>query len=194
MSSSRVILIGCIACALSAVIIITAQPTQAACGSCGSAGKKAVKHTHALSAGTGYSELTDATKAGLEAANKAKKAIGKITPKLVLVFGLARNFDQAKALAAVTSVFDSGIVHGTAGYNSISEEGNAGTISVLALGGDKLGVTPVIADVTNKDFEACGKKIGKRLSYPSKVHHSGKVVILLGDCWATATCRPMTKS
>ena len=180
----RIILIGCVACLISAAAIVTTpRAAESACGACGA--KPASKHSHAITAGTGYSELADATKAGLQAAKKAKKAIGKVKPKLVLVFALSSKFDQAKALATVTSVFDANIVYGGAGYNSISEEGNAGTISVLALGGD-IRVTPIIADVEKKDYQACGKKIGEGLKKASEVKADGKVVILLGDCHVPA--------
>ena len=179
---SKVLFTGCAACLMAAAIVmVTVQPAESACGVCGAEGKAGAKHAHAVTAGTGYSALEDAEKAGIEAATKAKKAIGKVTPKLVLVFGMAKKFDQAKALAGVVSIFDAGIVHGCAGYNTITEEGNAGTVSVLALGGE-IGVTPVMAAVENKDLEACGKAIGKKLEHPSKIKHSGKVVVLIGDC------------
>jgi hypothetical protein len=200
MKLNKVILTGIAAClAVAMILTVTATPADAACGSCGAKGKPETKpadaaggsrdtkgkteakHAHAVVAATGYSALEDPKKAGLEAANKAKKGIGKVTPKLVLVFVMSKKFDQAKALEAVVSVFDAGIVHGCAGYNTITEEGNAGTVSVLALGGE-IGVTPIMAPVENKDYEACGKAIGKKLEHPSKVKYSGKVVVLIGDC------------
>jgi hypothetical protein len=180
MKLNKVILTGIAAClAVAMVLSITVQATEAACGSCGAAGKTGAKHTHAVSAGTGYSALEDPEKAGLEAANKAKKAIGKVAPKLVLVFGMAKKFDQAKALASVTSVFDPKIVYGCGGYNTITEEGNAGTVSVLALGGE-ITVTAVLSD--DKDLTAAGKAIGEGIKKASEVKQSGKVVILVGDC------------
>jgi len=178
MKLNKVILTG-IAATLTIAMILTATatPTDAACGACGA--KPAAKHAHAVSAGTGYSALEDPTKAGLEAATKAKKAIGTVKPKLVLVFGMAKKFDQAKALAAVITLFDADIVFGCAGYNTITEEGNAGTVSVLALGGE-ITVTPIMSD--NKDLTAAGKAIGEGLKKASEVKQSGKVVILVGDC------------
>ncbi|MBT3199099.1 MAG: hypothetical protein HN350_04195 [Phycisphaerales bacterium] len=139
----------------------------------------------AVSAGTGYSELTDATQAGIEAATEAKKALGDVKPKLVLVFALSKDFDQAKALTAVNAIFNANIVYGSAGYNSISEKGNAGTLSVLALGGE-ISVTPTIADVKEKDFAASGKQIGLALQKAAQVKQSGKLVLLLGDCHVPA--------
>ncbi|MDP6634023.1 MAG: FIST C-terminal domain-containing protein [Phycisphaerae bacterium] len=179
MKLQRIILSGIAACLMLAMVLtLTAQPAESACGSCGAAGK-AGAHSHAVSAGTGYSALEDAQKAGVEAATKAKKNIGKTKPKLVLVFGMAKKFDQAKALEGVTSVFDANLVYGCGGYNTITEEGNAGTVSVLALGGD-IAVTPVLA--ADKDLSAAGKKIGEGLKKASEVKASGKVVILIGDC------------
>jgi hypothetical protein len=178
----KVFITGGVACLLAvAVVMMTVQPAESNCGTCASKPKTTAHHAHAVIAGTGYSTLTDATKAGVEAAKAAKKAIGKCTPKLVLVFGMAGNFDQAKALAGVVSIFDPEIVHGCAGYNTITQEGNAGTVSVLALGGE-IGVTPVIADVVGKDYQACGKKIGQALKKPLEVNHSGKLIVLIGDC------------
>ena len=178
MKLQKIILSGIVAClAVAMVLTVTVQPAKSKCGTCGVAGK--ATHSHAVSAGTGYSELTDAEKAGVEAATKAKKNIGKVKPKLVLVFGMSRKFDQAKALAGVTSIFEPGIVHGCAGYNTISEEGNAGTVSVLALGGE-ICVTPVLSE--EKDLAECGKKIGEGLKKASEVKASGKVVVLIGDC------------
>jgi len=188
MKLNKVILTSCIACLLmAAVVVMTAQPAMAGCGACGPKG--AAKHTHAVEAGTGYSALTDAEKAGVEAATKAKKNIGKTAPKLVLVFGMSQKFDQAKALAGVTSVFDAGLVYGCAGYNTITEEGNAGTVSVLALGG-KIAVTPVICG--EKDLTECGKKIGEGLKKASKVKASGKVVVLVGDCHVPSNNKVVT--
>jgi hypothetical protein len=186
MKSNRIIFIGCVAGLMLATVMTSPISAESARKPITPRVKTGAKQASAVSAGTGYSELTDAEKAGLEAANEAKQALGKVTPKLVLVFGLSKDFDQAKALASVTSVFDPYIVYGSAGYNSISEQGNAGTISVLALGGEKLGVTPILATVVKKDFEACGKKIGKRLAYPARLSYTGKVVILLGDCHVPA--------
>jgi hypothetical protein len=182
MKLNKVILTGIAAClAVAMILTVTATPADAACGSSDTKGKTEAKHAHAVVAATGYSALEDPKKAGLEAANKAKKGIGKVTPRLVLVFVMSKEFDQAKALKAVVSVFDSGIVHGCAGYNTITEEGNAGTVSVLALGGE-IGVTPIVAPVENKDFEACGKAIGKGLKKSLEVQYSGKVIVLIGDC------------
>jgi len=182
MKLRKVLFTGCVACLMAvAVVMVTVQPVESKCGSCGAAGKAGAKHAHAVSAGTGYSELTDGEKAGVEAAKKAKTAIGKVKPKLVLVFGMSQKFDQAKAVAGVVSVFDPKIVHGCAGYNTITEAGNAGTVSVLALGGE-ITVTPVIADIEKKDFLASGKKIGEALKKASEVKASGKLVVLIGDC------------
>ena len=178
----KVIITGIVVCmAVAMLLSVTATPAEAACGACGAAGKKT--HSHAVEAGTGYSTLEDPQKAGVEAATKAKKNIGKTKPKLVLVFGMAKNFDQAKALEGVTSIFDASLVYGCGGYNTISEEGNAGTVSVLALGGE-IAVTPVLAG--DKDLSAAGKKIGEGLKKASEVKASGKVVILIGDCHVPA--------
>ena len=182
MKFSKVLYTGCVACLLAAAMLMTTVRTaDATCGSCGVGGKTGAKHTHAVTAGTGYSELADGEKAGVEAAGKAKKAIGAVKPKLVLVFGMSQKFDQANAVAGVATVFDPKIIHGCAGYNTITEEGNAGTVSVLALGGE-ICVTPIMADVEKKDYLACGKKIGEGLKKASEVKQSGKVVVLIGDC------------
>jgi hypothetical protein len=178
MKLKKVILTGIAASlAIAMVLAVTAAPADAACGACGAKGK--ATHSHAVSAGTGYSAIEDPQKAGVEAATKAKKNIGKIKPKLVLVFGMAKKFDQAKALEGVTSIFDASLVYGCGGYNTITEEGNAGTVSVLALGGE-IAVTPVIAG--EKDLTESGKKIGEGLKKASEVKASGKVVVLIGDC------------
>jgi len=182
MKLSKVLFTGCLVCLLAvAVVMFTAGPAESNCGSCG---KGAKAHKHAVSAGTGYSELQDAEKAGVEAAKQAKKALGKVKPKLVLAFAIPNKFDQAKAVAGVASVFDAKIVHGCSSYNAITESGNAGTIAVLALGGD-ICVTPVLADLEKKDkegYKACGTKIGEGLKKACGAKASGKVVVLIGDC------------
>jgi len=190
MKLQKVILSGIVASLMVAMVLtVTVQPAESACGSCGAAGKAGAKHAHAITAGTGYSALEDAQKAGVEAATKAKKNIGKCKPKLVLVFGMAKKFDQAKALEGVTSVFDAGLVYGCAGYNTITEEGNAGTVSVLALGGE-IAVTPVMCG--KKDLAECGKMIGEGLKKASEVKASGKVVVLIGDCHVPSNNKVVT--
>ncbi len=137
-----------------------------------------------VQAGTGYSIEKDAQKAGTEAAKKAKAALGKQEAKVVIVFGLNK-LDHKKILEGVNSVFDKSIVYGCSAYNAITEEGNNGSVGVLALAG-KITVTTAIADVEKKDYEACGKKIGEALKEAAQAKDTGKLLIAIGDCHVPA--------
>jgi len=154
-------------------MVVTGLAVQAAAADAKSTAK-------AIRAGTGYSVLTDAAKAGAEAATKAKAALGKEAPKLVIVFAIPK-LDQEKMLAGVTSVFDAPLVYGCSAYNAITQEGNAGTVGVLALGGH-LRVRSTLAEVKEKDYQGCGTQIGKALAKAPQAKAAGKLLILLGDC------------
>ncbi len=162
----------CIAVALSSVAVC-----EAGCGTCGTSAKAQAK---GVVAGTGYSVLPDGAAAGSEAAKKAAAALGKTKPKLVLVFAVTK-IDHEKMLAAVTGVFDKSIVYGCSAYNAITQEGNNGTVGVMALGGH-IHVASALADVVGKDYQACGKKIGEGLKAAASAKAKTKLAILLGDC------------
>jgi len=130
--------------------------------------------------GTGYSELKDARQAGVEAAGKAKAALAGEKAKVVIVFGID-NLNHEQLLEGVTSVFDASIVHGCTSYNSITQEGNCGTVAVLAIGGG-VEVTAVVADVNGNDYKGCGTDIGTQLKAAAACDAPGKVVALFGDC------------
>ena len=173
MKSSRIILTGAMArVALAGLLVMAAGIANA------DAAEKAVQ------AGTGYSVQKDAQKAGAEAAKKAKAALGKQEAKVVLVFGLDK-VDHAKMLEGVNSVFDKSIVYGCSAYHAITQEGNNGTVGVVAIAG-KITVTTALADVEKKDFEGCGKKIGEALKEAAQAKDTGKLLIVIGDCHVPA--------
>jgi hypothetical protein len=130
--------------------------------------------------GTGYSELKDSREAGVEAAGKAKAALGGEKAKVVIVFGID-SLKHDQLLDGVTSIFDASIVHGCTSYNSITQEGNCGTAAVLAIGGG-VEVTAVVADVNGNDYKGCGADLGTQLKAAAERDAPGKVVALFGDC------------
>ncbi len=173
MKSSKVILTGAVARVAMVGLLVMAAGIASA-----RAAEKAVQ------VGTGYSVEEDAQKAGAEAAKKAKAALGDQKAKVVIVFGLSK-LDHAKMLEGVNSVFDPSVVYGCSAYNAITEEGNNGSVGVLALAG-MIKVTTAIADVKDKDFEGCGKKIGEALKEAAQVKDTGKLLIAIGDCHVPA--------
>jgi hypothetical protein len=130
--------------------------------------------------GTGYSELKDSRRAGVEAAEKAKAALAGEKAKVVIVFGIDK-LKHDQLLEGVASVFDPSTVHGCTSYNSITQEGNNGTVAVLAIGGG-VKVTAVVADVNGGDYRACGTDIGTQLKDAAACDAPGKVALLFGDC------------
>ena len=132
--------------------------------------------------GNGYSRLKHPQKAGAEAAAKANAALGGQQPKLVLVFDSVGKGAQGKQemLAGVTSVFDPSIVYGCSAYAPITQDGNTGTVGVLALGGE-VQVVPALAEVKG-DHQACGKKIGQALKAARLPKSTGRLVLLFGAC------------
>ncbi len=135
----------------------------------------------AISAGNGYSAEKDPEKAGAEAAQKAKEALGG-DAKVVLVFDSAGNkpADKEAMLKGVTSVFKPEIVYGCSAYAPITQESNTGTVGVLAIGGD-VKVNVAVSDLEG-GHEACGKRIGEALKKASSCDAPGRFVILVGDC------------
>jgi hypothetical protein len=149
--------------------------------SASAAGKSAVKF------GTGISGDADGVKAGLEAAFKAKKGIGKASPKIVLVFA-GRKQLNAEMIEAVGAIFDKKLIYGCEGYSPLSNETNlhdqghnSNGVAVLAVCGD---VAIKVASANTKDAggrENAGAKIGQALKDASKVDAKGKLLITFGD-------------
>lgn len=136
----------------------------------------------AIVVGNGVSLLSAPDAAGLEAAQKAKAALGKNEAKVVLVFDSlkAKASQKEKMLARVAEVFDGSIVYGCSAYDAITEESNKGKVGVLALGGD----ISVVAAVSNIDggHKACGQRIGEALKKASQSKAKGKLLIMFGSC------------
>jgi len=170
----------------SLVAVLAAMAADAAIANCGHCGSKSDTPSCAapLAVGNGLSALTDAQAAGADAAKKAKAAIGDCAPKLVLVFDSNAVEDKAKMLAGVCSVFDASLVYGCPGYSPLTQDGNAGTVGVLAIGG-KIQVTTAVSDLAG-GHRACGQRIGERLKAASKAKAAGRLLILFGDCHVPA--------
>jgi len=136
----------------------------------------------AIVVGNGVSLLSAPDAAGLEAAQKAKAALGTNEAKVVLVFDSlkAKASQKEKMLARVAEVFDGSIVYGCSAYDAITEESNKGKVGVLALGG---GIS-VAAAVSNIDggHKACGQRIGEELKQASQAKTQGKLLIMFGSC------------
>ncbi|NQU25508.1 MAG: FIST C-terminal domain-containing protein [Candidatus Nealsonbacteria bacterium] len=139
-------------------------------------------HAAGIEVGNGHSILADGEKAGTEAAEKAKAALGETEAKVVLVFDSVEGGAKGKEamLKGVASVFDASITYGCAAYAPITQDCNTGTVAVLALGGD-VRIAPAVAEVGG-DHAACGKKIGAALKAVAVPEDAGRVVLLFGAC------------
>jgi len=135
-----------------------------------------------IAIGNGYSALAEPEAAGAEAAAAAKAALGDFKAKVVIVFDSVEGGADGKQamLNGVTSVFDAKIVYGCSAYAPITQDGNTGTVGVLALGG-AIKAVPAVADVQGDAHEACGKEIGEALK-PAVPEEGGRVVLLFGAC------------
>lgn len=140
-----------------------------------------------ISAATGMSRSNDPMQAGTEAAQTAKIALGKRVPKVVLVFDCVGSgaADKEKLLKGVASVFDSTIVYGCSGFCPITQDGNDGTVAVMALSG-RIEVNSATADLSGGQI-ACGKRIGYDLRQAARDNmEKTNLLILLGDCHVPA--------
>ena len=163
MSTSKIILSIALVVVVAAGLSLTAATAEAA-----------------LASGNGVSSLKDSKEAGVEAATKAKAALGKTKPKLVLVYDAAK--DKQAVLAGVATVFDASIIYGCPGYGPITQDSNSGDVAVLAMGGD-ITVTTAMAKVESKRGQkACGEAIGKQLKAATEEKGHGKLLLLFGDC------------
>ena len=133
----------------------------------------------AIDVGNALSELTDAKAAGAQAAAQAKAALGDVKAKAVIVFDGPAIKDKEQMLEGVYSVFDPEIVCGCSAYNPITQQGNAGNLAVLAIGGD-VQITVAISDLEG-GHEACGKRIGETLEKAA-----GRLLLLFGACHVPA--------
>ncbi len=142
----------------------------------------------ALEVGNGLSMKQDPKAAGAEAAQKAKDALGHDDPKLVLVHYTGRLIPKAQAVAdGVASVFpDKDGIYGCGAYAALTQDGNNGAVSVLALSGDvavHIAVAPTSAKKDDAADADCGESIGKmlKLAY-GKQDKPGKLMLLFGAC------------
>lgn len=165
--------------AMIGLVLTSASTATANRGSRGS-GDDAKACPAPLVVGNGLSMSTNAKAAGIEAAKKAKAALGKQAAKVVLVFDSQAVKNKAEMLAGVCSVFDSSIVYGCPGYAPLTEVSNTGNVGVLALGG-RIAVTAAVSDLAD-GHRACGERIGKALEQASKAKAPGRLLILFGDC------------
>jgi hypothetical protein len=141
----------------------------------------------ALDVGTGISGDTDGAKAGAAAAQKAKAGIGKVTPKLIVVFAGRKQLTPAM-VDAVATVFDKKLIYGCEGYSPLTDETNlheqgpnADGVAVLALGGD---VTVTVASGNTKvsgDRVKGGEAIGAALKAAALAAEDGKFLLTFGD-------------
>ncbi len=155
-----------------AALAMTAGNVLADCGHC-----KAP-----MVVGNGYSTETDAKAAGAEAAEMAKKALGKEKAEVVLVFdSVGADAASKKAmLEGIASIFDARIIHGCSAYAPITQDCNTGTVGVMAIGGD-VHIQTAVAPV-GTGHEACGKAIGEALKAANKSDAPGQFVVLVGSC------------
>jgi len=137
-------------------------------------------------AGTGVSAWTDPFRAGAEAALKARKALGGGEARVVIVFDRLDGEAEAgrKLIEGIGWFFDTSLVCGCNGFGPITNESNAGTVGVLALG-EAVEVVTACAEVAG-DHEACGRKLGASLKSASKPNAPGSLALLLGDCHVPA--------
>jgi len=137
----------------------------------------------ALACGTGHSMATDAKTAGLEAATRAKAALGSAQPKIVLVHHSGAMFaGYQQVLDGVTGVFDPSIVYGCGAYAALTSASNDAHVAVLALGGDVRVDVAVAKTAGAKDDVACGKRLGESLQQAAEAKATGRLLILFGDC------------
>jgi len=131
--------------------------------------------------GSGLSELEDAHAAGAEAAQKAKAALGAASAEVVIVYNGSNVRDTAKMLEGVGSVFDSSLIYGCGGYSPLTQEGSAGRVAVLALGGVE--VTAVRGVVEGGEgHKDCGVQIGNALKTAAGKKDGGRLLLVFGDC------------
>lgn len=156
------------------LLTVVVGRSVADCGSCGP-----------TYTGNGLSSLTDAKAAGTEAAKKAKAALGDQKAALVLVYDGDGVMDKAAVAAGVTEVFDASIVYGCPGYGPITQDGNEGTVGVLAVADGYAAITATLAK-RDGDHAACGKQIGESLKAASEIDAPGKLLLLFGDCHVPA--------
>jgi hypothetical protein len=137
---------------------------------------------YTLKVGNGLSQLTDAQQAGAEAARQARKALGDVPPKVVLVYDSLKNdlVEKEKLIEGVGSVFDKAVVFGCSSYSPLTQQSNKGTVGVLAMAGD-VAVKTAVADLYD-DYRLCGVKIGSCLRQQGLPDSKGKVLLLFGDC------------
>jgi len=141
----------------------------------------------ALDVGTGISGAPDGAKAGVAAAQKAKAGIGKVTPKLIVVFAGRKQLTPAM-VDAVATVFDKELIYGCEGYSPLTDETNlheqghsADGVAVLALGGE---VTVTVASGSTKVSGGrvkAGEAIGAALKAAALVAEDGKFLLTFGD-------------
>ena len=98
----------------------------------------ALSATAAVRVGIGESGKSDPRAAGQEAALRAKEALGNGEARLLLVFDNVGDGVEIKQqmLDGVGAVFAKERVFGCSAYSPLTPDGNAGTVGVLALGGD----------------------------------------------------------
>ena len=140
-----------------------------------------------LTVANGHSTLTDARRAGIEAARATKDALGDAEPTVVLLFDSLADDQAAKEqlLEGVTSVFDGSLVHGCSSYNPLTQVTNTGTVGVLALSGD-IAATTALAEV-GEGHESCGKALGESLKAAADAAgDQGKLLVLFGSCHVPA--------
>lgn len=131
---------------------------------------------------TGISVLRDSQKAGAQAARMARRRLGAVTAKLVLVFD--HTADRRRLCNGVAEVFDRGTIYGCSAYGPITEDGNEATVGVLAIGG-KINADIVLAHL-DAGHKATGQAIGRALKKVSADPEQGRVLLLIGKCHVPA--------
>ena len=143
----------------------------------------------------GQSGLQDAKAAGIEAAHKAKAALGATPAKVVIVFA-ARGQTNPQMVEGLSEVFNKSLIYGCEGYSSLTQEGNfadrghsiAAGLSVMAIGGD-VNITAVSAQVaapatkedTAKVYRENGTAIGTALKEAYASSFPGKLILTFGN-------------
>jgi hypothetical protein len=131
--------------------------------------------------GTGLSALDDPYRAGADAALDARRGLGRDEASLVLVFDALADTEEAKArlLEGVAWFFPGDRVFGCSTFAPITDQGNTGTVGVLALGSE-FRISTAWADLGEGGHRACGEALAAQIM-PLDAEE-GQLLLLLGSC------------
>ena len=144
---------------------------------------------------TGQSALADPRAAAVEAATKAKTALGESPAKLVVVFAGKSQYGAA-LVDGIASVFDKKLIYGGTASAPITQDGNfadqipdaTNSVAVLVIGGgcQVTAASAVVEKSTNqvgrlKVHYVSGLSVGDQLKSAYDQTNSGKFVLTFGN-------------